>query len=127
MADPYDVSAALDARARAYLHVNCAHCHRETGLRGRAQFQLLHWLDLAETNAVNARPLVGLPGIGEEGRVIAPGHPELSEIVRRMGIRGPNQMPLIGSDVIDKEGLALIREWISSLPEAPISGKSLNQ
>ncbi|MCB1232900.1 MAG: PQQ-dependent sugar dehydrogenase [Verrucomicrobiae bacterium] len=127
LTDPHASTASLDARARAYLHVNCAHCHRETGLGGRAQFQLLHWLDLAETGAVNARPLVGLPGIGENGRVIAPGHPELSEIVRRMATRGPNQMPLIGSDEVDKEGLSLVREWISSLPEAQVSAKSPDQ
>ncbi len=127
LADPYDSALALDARARAYLHVNCAHCHRETGLGGRAQFELLHWLGLAETGAVNARPLVGLPGIGEKGRVIAPGDPDLSELVRRMAIRGPNQMPLIGSDRIDENGLALIREWISSLPEAQVSAKSPQQ
>src|SRR5262249_3681103 len=28
LADPYDASANLDRRARAYLQVNCAHCHR---------------------------------------------------------------------------------------------------
>ncbi len=121
LADPRDPEAPIEARARAYLHVNCAHCHRETGLGGRAQFELLHWLDLADTGAIDARPLVGLPGIGEEDRVIAPGRPDLSELVRRMAIRGPNQMPLIGTDQVDEKGLALIREWISSLPKAEVS------
>lgn len=127
LADPHDAEATLNDRARSYLHINCAHCHRETGLGGRAQFQLLHWLDLTDTGAINARPLVGLPGIGDSGRVISPGHPELSEIVRRMEIRGPNQMPLIGSDRVDEAGMALIRQWISSLPGGEVSTKSPNQ
>jgi len=117
LADPYDEDADLDARARAYLHINCAHCHRESGLGGRAQFQLMHWLTLEETGAVNALPLIGLPGAGDV-RVIAPGYPDRSEIVRRMEIRGPNQMPLIGSHQVDEAGVALIREWISSLSTA---------
>ena len=44
-----------------------------------------------------------------------------------MATRGPNQMPLIGSDEVDKEGLSLVREWISSLPEAQVSAKSPDQ
>ena len=127
LADPHDAEATLNDRARSYLHINCAHCHRETGLGGRAQFQLLHWLDLADTGAIDARPLVGLPGIGDDGRVIAPGRPDLSEIVRRMEIRGPNQMPLIGSDRVDEAGMALIRQWISSLPEGEVSTKAPHQ
>src|SRR5581483_327610 len=31
LADPTDARAALDARARAYLHANCGHCHRFGG------------------------------------------------------------------------------------------------
>lgn len=119
LASPLDESASLSDRARSYLHVNCAHCHREAGLGGRAEFELLHWLPLEETRSIDTRPLIGLPGLGDVVRVIAPGVPDHSEIVRRMAIRGPNQMPLIGSHKVDQEGLALIREWISSLPDEP--------
>ena len=31
LVDPYDSSADLEERARSYLHVNCAHCHRDGG------------------------------------------------------------------------------------------------
>lgn len=127
LASPLDETRSLDQRARSYLHVNCAHCHRETGLGGRAEFQLLHWLNLSDTKAVDARPLVGLPGLGDECRVIAPGSPDHSELVRRMAIRGPNQMPLIGSAKVDQEGLALIREWISSLSDPKLSSEPPSQ
>lgn len=126
LTDPHDHNADLDDRARSYLHINCAHCHRESGLGGRAQFQLLHWLTLEETGAVDARPLIGLPG-KENVRVIAPGDPDRSEIVRRMEIRGPNQMPLIGSHQVDKAGVALIREWISSLKASKPAGHGKKQ
>ncbi|MFV1996044.1 MAG: hypothetical protein ACC661_11470, partial [Verrucomicrobiales bacterium] len=112
--DPYGENGSLEGRARAYLHVNCATCHRETGLGGRAEFELLHWLSLEETGAGEARPLVGLPG-GEDVRIIAPGHPERSEICRRMGASGPGRMPLLGPVRIDRRGLALIEQWVRSL------------
>ncbi len=109
-------SGDLDARARTYLHVNCAHCHRESGLGGRAQFELLSWLGLEETGTINTTPLVGLPGI-RNPKIISPGKPEQSEIFRRMSIRGAAQMPLLDSSRIDEAGVSLIEAWISSLAE----------
>ena len=85
----------------------------------------MHWLPLEETGALNTRPLIGLPG-GSDVRVIAPGDPDRSEIVRRMEIRGPNQMPLIGSHQVDEKGVALIREWISSLSPAKTAASQEN-
>jgi len=114
LTDPHDTGAPLEARARAYLHVNCAQCHRETGLGGRAPFQLLHQLPLAETGTVNAVPLVGLPGI-ENARVIAPGAPQRSEILRRMQAEATGRMPLIGSRIPDRKGIDLIHEWIEKM------------
>ena len=112
--NPHDEAVDLDARARTYLHMNCAHCHRESGLGGRAQFQLLKKLALRETGTLNTRPLVGLPG-AEETRVIKPGDPDHSAIFRRMNVRGAGQMPLLDSMHKDEAGLKLIRDWISGM------------
>ena len=114
LVDPHDNNAPLDDRARAYLHVNCAHCHRETGLGGRAPFQLLHWLPLEETGTIDAVPMVGLPGV-ENARVIAPGAPERSELLRRMEAEHTGRMPLIGSRQLDRKGIDLIHEWIDKM------------
>ena len=48
LADYRDAKADLDARARAYLHANCSHCHRKWG-GGNAEFQLLATLPLKDT------------------------------------------------------------------------------
>ena len=114
LVDPHDTNAPLDERARSYLHVNCAHCHRETGLGGRAPFQVLHWLPLAETGMVNAVPMVGLPGV-ENARIIAAGSPKRSELLRRMEAEVTGRMPLIGSRKLDRKGIDLIREWIDKM------------
>ncbi len=115
--DPADETISLEDRARAYLHVNCTHCHRETGLGGRAQFQLMNWLPNERTETIDGRPLVGLPGVPlEEARLIAPGDPGRSEIYRRIETREAGRMPLLGNHhTVDKEGAELIRRWIESL------------
>ena len=113
--DPHDESRGdLEARARSYLDLNCAHCHRETGLGGRAGFQLLASLSLEQTGIVNTKPVVGLLG-RPETRVVAPGDPANSELLERMRRRGAGQMPLLGSHAVDEKGVALIRKWIQSL------------
>ncbi|MEM9280969.1 MAG: PQQ-dependent sugar dehydrogenase [Verrucomicrobiota bacterium] len=113
----HDGSACLEDRARVYLHVNCAHCHRETGLGGRASFQLINWLPNEETGIINGRPLVGLPGVPlNKARLVAPGDPERSEIYRRISTVEFGKMPLLGNHhTVDEEGAELVREWIKSM------------
>ncbi|MEL6182873.1 MAG: hypothetical protein AAFS10_28215, partial [Myxococcota bacterium] len=43
LARPFDESYPLEARARAYLHGNCGHCHREGGGGGRSGLRLVWW------------------------------------------------------------------------------------
>ena len=42
---PEDESAAIDARARAYLHANCSHCHRPGGGGGPSGLSFVAWDD----------------------------------------------------------------------------------
>ena len=117
LADPYDPeSGTLEERARAYLHVNCAHCHHKTGMGGRSTLELEHHIPLAKTGMLGATPLVGLLG-KPEAKLVVPGKAELSELLARMNRRGAGQMPLFGSHKIDEAGVVLIRDWINSLPK----------
>ena len=87
--DPYNEAGGdLAERARSYLDLNCAHCHRETGLGGRAGFELLSNLSLEDTGIVAAMPTVGLLG-SPEARIVAPGDPTHSELLGRMSRRRP--------------------------------------
>lgn len=51
---------------------------------------------------------------------IIPGDPDNSLIVQLMGSRKANgarsQMPPIGTSMVDEDGLAIVREWISRMP-----------
>lgn len=112
--NPHDAQANLNDRARAYLHVNCTHCHTRGG-GGTAVFQTQLGMTLEQTKLVNEKPTQGDLGI-ENPMVIATGDPHRSVLYHRMAKLGPGRMPHFGSQVVDERGLALIRQWIASMP-----------
>jgi uncharacterized repeat protein (TIGR03806 family) len=114
LADPYDRSAGLDARARAYVQVNCAHCH-QFGAGGSTTILLSAALPLDETKTVGVKPVQGTFGI-DGAQVIAPGDPEGSVLYYRISKLGGGRMPRTGSDVVDVRGVELIHDWIAQLP-----------
>ncbi|HEY0985098.1 PQQ-dependent sugar dehydrogenase [Schlesneria sp.] len=113
LANPYDVNAGLDSRARAYLQVNCAHCHRMHA--GGAVLSQMHYdLTLDKTNMLGVRPTQGTFGI-HGAQVIAPGNPYRSVLYYRMSKLGGGRMPYIGSSEPDRAGIQLIHDWIEQL------------
>lgn len=116
-ADPAG-DADLDARARAYLHGNCAHCHRPGGGGGSSGLKLMAWeTDMAELGACKVPAAAG-PGTGGRSFAIVPGHPEESIIVFRMASTDPEiKMPELPSLLADDFGVDLVSEWIAAMPE----------
>jgi uncharacterized repeat protein (TIGR03806 family) len=113
LADPTDVAADLDARARAYLHVNCSQCHRPGGPTPVSldfRYQTL----LADTNACGVAPTAGDLGI-PMAEIIAPGDSAHSVLVARMDRRDGNGMPPLASSLVDSDGVTLISDWIDGL------------
>lgn len=113
---------ATERAALGYLHANCAHCHNQGesarskskcfNPNQRLSFDLdftLHASDAGVAESGTQRTAIG--------KVIEPGHPGDSKVVSLMGKRagGLGQMPPLGTEHVDEEGLALIREWIQSL------------
>ncbi len=114
----YDAQAGtLDERARAWLDINCAHCHNP---RGAARTSGLY-LDLAQTDPVEfgvCKPPVAA-GRGSGGRLfgIVPGRPDDSIMMFRLeSTEADVKMPELGRNLVDAEGAALIREWIAAMP-----------
>jgi uncharacterized repeat protein (TIGR03806 family) len=112
--DPYENAADINERARTYLHVHCAHCHKNGG-GGSAYVHLPYELPLAETRALGVRPSQGTFGI-HDAKIIAPGDPFRSVLYFRMAKLGPGHMPYIGTSVVDPRGLELVHDWIEQLP-----------
>ena len=113
LVDPYDERADLESRARSYLHVNCAHCHRFNG-GGVSYIELRSELALDKTKTLGTRPTQGTFGI-HNAQIIAPGDPYRSVLFYRLAKLARGRMPYIGSDVLDRQGLVLMHRWISSL------------
>lgn len=112
--DPGDESASLTERARSYLHVNCAHCHRFNG-GGSARIYLPFDQSIYKTEAIDTRPSQGGFGI-DDARIIAPGAPYRSVLYFRIAKTGAGHMPHLGAKLIDESGLQLVHDWIQQMP-----------
>ena len=109
--------ASLDARARAYLHSNCSHCHRPAGpsnTPGNYRYEAeLAGMEVCGVEAVTES--FGLPAPA----ILDPGSPASSVLSLRMHADEALRMPQLGSLVHDSEGIALVDAWISSLTACP--------
>lgn len=115
MPNPFDTSQPLAQRARAYLHTNCAQCHRPGGPTS-VSLDLRYSTPLASMAACDAPPQAGDLGIGVNARIVAPGAPDNSVLVARVVTRGDAaQMPPLASAVVDTEGAELLRSWVAGL------------
>ncbi|MCA9175510.1 MAG: PQQ-dependent sugar dehydrogenase [Planctomycetales bacterium] len=114
-AAPHDQSASLEVRARSYLDVNCAHCHRRGG-GGTAALELIESLELSRTHLTEA-PTQGAFNL-LDARVVAPGDPYRSVLYYRMAKLGKGHMPQFGAEQTDPAGLRMIGQWIRSLTPA---------
>ena len=123
LVDPRDAAAPLDERARAYLSVNCGHCHRFGG-GGAARIDLRHELPIAETQAVGVRPGLGAFEL-QDPFIICAGDPARSVLLYRVAKAGQGRMPHVGSETVDVAGVKLLAEWIRSLGSAAPPARSL--
>jgi uncharacterized repeat protein (TIGR03806 family) len=106
-------AATLAERARAYLHTNCSFCHRPGG-GVPGSMDLRYTTAMAATNTCNAAPTSGDLGVAG-ARLITPANPASSVLYLRMSRRGANQMPPVGSNIVDGAGAALIEQWILAM------------
>lgn len=107
----HDETAALENRARSWLHANCAHCHRRHG-GGSVQLMVNADLPTAETMMLDEKPVRGDLGL-TDARVISPGKPEQSVLIARISRSGNGHMPMIGAREVDPHGFRLLWDWIA--------------
>ena len=106
----------LNERARAYLDVNCGHCHR---IGGQASTSGL-FLNIAETDSVklgiHKTPVAAGRASANMLYSIDPGFPEKSIMIYRLHSLDPGiMMPEMGRRTVDQEGLQLLQDWIKSM------------
>ena len=110
--DPFG-GAALGERARAYLHTNCANCHRPSG-PAPSDLDFRYTTALAGTEACDVAPTYGSLGI-TNARIIAPGSAARSVTVARVNRVGTDAMPPLSRHMIDTAGVQLLTSWIDGL------------
>lgn len=113
-----DLTAPVDERAKAYLEINCAHCHnakgnaRSTGLYLQSKFAS----DSVEMGHCKTPVAAGI-GTGGHQFDVVPGKASKSILFHRMGQSHlAVKMPQLGRSVSHKEGNALIETWINEMP-----------
>jgi len=111
-------SGTLDQRARTWLNANCAHCHNPHGPA------IVSGLDLSFDQKQPVRFGVYKPpvaaGRGSKGHrfSILPNRPDESFLLHRISSRELGvMMPPLGRSTTDPIGIALIREWITQMPD----------
>jgi uncharacterized repeat protein (TIGR03806 family) len=115
--DYRDVSAPLEARARAYLDINCGHCHNAAGLARTTGLYLDASVTEQRRLGYCKPPVAAGPGTGDHIFDIVPGRPDDSIIAFRIAATRPGiRMPEVGRSIAHDEGVELIRQWIASLP-----------
>ena len=109
--------ADVDAAARAYLDVNCAHCHRPGSTASNSGLDLRWETQDRHALGINKRPVAAGRGSGGLMFDIVPGDPEASILVYRMKNDEPGvAMPELGKATIDEDGVALVARWIEGMP-----------
>jgi hypothetical protein len=132
-------SSPITRTALGYLSTNCGSCHNRDSSIASLGLNLKH----TEPGAGNREPGAGdvhrggsldppectpalattvgrrghwfVPEAPEESRIINPGHPESSALIRRIKSRRPiSQMPPIGTVVADTAAIDLLTSWVKN-------------
>jgi uncharacterized repeat protein (TIGR03806 family) len=110
------VTSPLDQRARAYLAINCAHCHNAKGSASNSGLYLGRDVNDPITLGLRKRPVAAGRAAGNFEFVIDPGHPERSILIHRLKSTDPGiAMPELGRATVHAEGLKLLEDWIRAM------------
>ena len=103
-------------RTRAWLDVNCAHCHSPGGPARTSGLDLrMSQTDPAKFG-VWKTPTAAGHGTGGHDYDIVPGKPDASILVFRLESEDPSiMMPNVARRLVPKEAAALVRRWIAEM------------
>lgn len=117
--DYTDATQPIALRARSYVDINCAHCHNDQGHCGYRPLRYAY--NETFNNATNmgvcvpTQDMQGFPAT--LAKIVTPGNINKSMMYYRLNTTDESyRMPLHGRTIIHEEGIALIEDWINSLP-----------
>ncbi len=115
-ADFTDNSQFLAARSRAYLDINCGHCHNAQGAADTSGLLLDASVESNRQLGLCKPPIAAGGGTGGRTYSIVPGEPDHSILIYRLETTDPGtMMPELGRSLVHQEGVTLLKDWITSL------------
>jgi uncharacterized repeat protein (TIGR03806 family) len=111
-------TGSSDARGRAWLEINCAHCHAEGARAWNTGLDLMASQTDSSLLGVYKTPTAAGGGTGGFYYDIVPGKPEESIMLHRVQSTEPDvAMPELGRSMVHEEGVELVRQWIKGMGE----------
>lgn len=111
-----DETAMIKDRARAWLEVNCAHCHSPEGPAKNTGLYLYASQTDQYKLGISKPPIAAGRGSGGLKYGIVPGKPDESILYHRITSLDPGvMMPELGRKMEHKEGVTLIKQWIDGM------------
>ncbi len=116
MPNYFDEKISIEERAKAYLDINCAHCHNPSGPAKNSGLNLSWYNRESSSYGYMKSPVAAGRGSGHFKYDIIPGKAKESILYFRMNSTDPGiMMPELGRKLIHKEGVELIKEWINKM------------
>ncbi len=115
-------AGSVAKRSRAWLEINCAHCHQPGGSARNSGLDLMASQSDPLRIGVGKPPVAAGRGSGGLKYDIVPGRPDESILVFRISSIHPDiMMPELGKRLVHDEGVALIRQWVSEMQPVDLS------
>lgn len=112
----------IESRMRAYLEVNCSHCHNVQGFAASTGLYLDSLRNVDQVYGICKRPTAtGSEGSGGRHHDFYPGQPDSSIVPFRIGPSATTpaaRMPPLARSVVHEEGRALVEQWVRSVLKA---------
>ena len=115
----WDVTLPKENRVKAYLDINCSHCHNPQG-NARNTGLFLTYNTPTNSRAYGVCKTPAAAGIGSGGHkfAIQPGSADESVLTYRMKQSHlAVKMPQLGRSVVHQEAVGLISSWINEMPK----------
>jgi uncharacterized repeat protein (TIGR03806 family) len=114
-------AGTVEQRARAWLEINCAHCHNPRGPARTSGLDLMTSQTDRYKQGIWKTPIAAGRGSGGRFYDIIPGKPDASILVYRiesteLGV----MMPELSRRLVHEEGVALVRQWIAGLKDTHV-------
>lgn len=109
-------TGSLNDRARAWLDINCAHCHNSKGPAMTSGLDLSFLQTNPTALGILKTPVAAGRGSGGHAFDIVPGKPEESILIFRLHSTDPgDMMPELGRKTVHTESLDLLKAWIKEM------------